>query len=107
MNNKPEKIIKISYTRLPDINRHEAITSYRLHDYGRFAVLTDNSFWWGDVLSTHPRTTKTGWYWAVGDKPDELLISARGSKLDLEALHGPDNPVVDLLIRELKKRRIL
>jgi hypothetical protein len=102
-----ESAIRISRVRLPDINKTTDVTSHGLRDYGRFAVLTDNTFWFGDELSSHPRTTRTGWYWAVTDNPDELLISARGSQFDLEELDGPNNPVIGLLVRELKKRRIL
>jgi hypothetical protein len=58
--------------RLPDSN----FIPQEYNNYGRFAILNDNSLWFGGVKSSHPSNTKIGFYWAT--KGDNLLISPRG-----------------------------
>ena len=98
---------RVVFSRLPDIHSATDIARNGLISYGRFALLRDNTFWWGDNLSSHPRDTKTGWYWAIPSGSREIVVSARGCKLDIEELMAPDNPVIGQLLRELKRRRIL
>ena len=98
---------RIVFSRLPDIHSVTDIAKNELINYGRFALLNDNTFWWGDNLSSHPRDTKTGWYWAIPAGAREIVVSARGCKLDIEELMTPNNPIIGLLLRELKRRRII
>jgi hypothetical protein len=74
--------------------------------YGRFAILLDGSFWFGNLYSRHPAVTKVGWYWAT-TRSEELLVSARGPKLDGEALSHEHKPTLARLVQELVKRRII
>jgi len=100
-------IPRVVFSRLPDIHRAADVAKHGFESYGRFALLNDNSFWLGDSLSSHPRDTKTGWYWAIAAKTREVIVSARGCKLDLEVLMTPNNAVIARLIGELMRRRII
>lgn len=98
--------MKITLTRLPDINSERQLQTTQYWAYGRFAILLDGSFWLGDLHSSHPSATKTGWYWAV-DMQGDLAVSARGAGVDGEALFGKYKPTLARLIEELVKRRII
>jgi hypothetical protein len=98
-------VMIIRLTRLPDIDSDRQLQQTGYVFYGRFAVLLENSFWYGSLSTSHPAVTKTGWYWAT-TRADELLVSARGSKLDGEALFHEHKPVLALLVEELVKRGI-
>lgn len=100
-------IPRVVFLRLPDIHAAAEVAKHGFESYGRFALLKDNAFWWGDNLSSHPRDTKTGWYWAIAANTREIIVSARGCKLDLEELMTPDNPIIARLIGELRRRRII
>jgi hypothetical protein len=71
--------LQVRIVRLPDINSQDELTKYRFNAYGRFALLRDESFGFGDLHSSHPTTTQRGWYWAI-DIDGSLLISPRGAK---------------------------
>jgi len=96
----------VRLVRLPDINTDRQLQQTGYVFYGRFAVLLDNSFWFGSMSTSHPAVTKTGWYWAT-TRADELMVSPRGSKLAGEALFNEYKPVLAWLIEELVKRRII
>lgn len=96
----------VKLTRLPDINTDRQLQQTPYWALGRFAILLDGSFWYGDLHSSHPSVTKTGWYWAV-DRHGDLTVSARGAGVDGEALFGKYKPVLARLVEELVKRRII
>lgn len=96
----------IRLTRLPDFNTDRQLHATPYWAYGRFAVLLDGSFWFGDLHSSHPTVTKVGWYWAV-DRHGDLTVSARGAGVDGEALFAQQKPVLARLVEELVKRRII
>lgn len=98
--------MNIRLVRLPDIDSDRQLQQTEYLSYGRFAILLDGSFWFGDLHTSHLAVTKLGWYWAT-TRADELLVSARGSKLDGEALFHEHKPVLARLIEELVKRRII
>lgn len=98
--------MKITLTRLPDINSDRQLQATSYWAYGRFAILPDGSFWFGDLHSSHPTVTNVGWYWAV-DRQGDLAVSARGAGVDGEALFGKYKPVLARLVEELVKRRII
>jgi hypothetical protein len=89
--------IPIRLTRLPDI--HSNLDRYGFRDYGRFALLRDGGFWWGDIRSSHPRDCQIGWYWAISGEGD-LLVSARGEGIDGDSLFGEKKPVLARLLAE-------
>ena len=62
--------------RLPDIDRAADIPK-DLEDYGRCAVLRNGALWFAPVKSSHPASTREGFYWAL--KADTLYISPRGA----------------------------
>ena len=99
-------ILSVMFKRLPDINKQHQMLDHSLSNYGRFAVLRSETFWFGDIRSSHPTTTQTGWYWAI-DKRNNLVVSARGSNLDLEKLLENEKRVLRILIAELEDRRLL
>ncbi len=94
------------FKRLPDINSYPEFEKTGLRAYGRFAILNDGSFWFGDLQSSHPRDTKAGWYWAV-DSARNVLISARGAELDNDIIRDPKTRVLKWLIGELSRRGLI
>ncbi len=101
-----DRKLVIRLASLPDIDTLDDVGEYGYSGYGRFAVLEDGGFWFGETRSSHPATTDTGWYWAT-TKSGELLVSARGAVADGEALFGKRKPVLALLIDELVKMRYI
>jgi hypothetical protein len=72
-------VITVDLTvRLPDINQRKYIPKH-FDDYGRFAILSNGSLWHGPCSSSHPRTTRDGFYWAKSG--DTLYLSPRGALL--------------------------
>lgn len=96
----------IKLIRLPDINSDRQLQATPYWAYGRFAILLDGSFWFGDLHTSHPTVTSIGWYWAVNGQGN-LAVSARGAGVDGEALFGKYKLVLARLIEELVKRRII
>jgi len=96
--------LNIRLTRLPDINTDQDMTRHGFHDYGRFA-LTRTGFWFAGSRSSHPADCQVGWYWAISG--EELLVSARGAKMDGESLFNERKPVLARLVEELVKRRVI
>jgi hypothetical protein len=92
--------------RLPDINNDRDLERYGYRAYGRFALLRDGSFWFGDMRSSHPRDCMIGWYWAVS-AAGELLVSARGARVDGERLFGDLRRALARLMEELRRRHVL
>lgn len=90
----------IRLVRLPDINTQTVLDRYEYRAYGRFAVLRDGSFWWGELHSSHPKDTKIGWYWSISEVGD-MLVSARGTQLDGESLFRDQKPILAILVMEL------
>lgn len=78
--------------RLPDVNRHSAVPP-EFESYGRVAVLNSGSLWFGGTASSHPPTTKEGFYWALSGSV--LHLSPRG------AAWGWERHITDDLIRFL------
>lgn len=95
----------IKIARLPDINSAQALEKYGYASYGRFALLR-GGLWFGDLHSSHPASTITGWYWAV-DRYGDLLVSARGAALDVETLVREQKDILAWLVSELVRRRIV
>lgn len=96
----------IRLTRLPDIHAYDAAEAHGFRYYGRFAVTRSGGFFFADTVSSHPLDTKVGWYWAIV-RDAELLVSARGSVIDGEALFHEYAPVLALLVEALVKRRYI
>ncbi len=97
----------IRLTRLPDINSDSDLQRYELKAYGRFALLRGGAgLWWGNLYSSHPSTTQTGWYWAV-DSSGNLEISARGAGIDGEMLMRERRDILAWLVEELVRRRFI
>lgn len=96
----------IHLTRLPDINTDRDLESYGYRAYGRFALLRGSGFWWGDLHSSHPSDTATGWYWAI-DRGGDLYVSARGAATDGEMLIRDRRDVLAWLVEELVRRRYI
>jgi hypothetical protein len=96
----------IHLTRLPDINNDRQLQATPYWAYGRFALLMDGSFWFGDLYSSHPAVTKTGWYWAV-DRQRDLHVSARGAGIDGEMLVRERRDVLAWLVGELVRRGVI
>lgn len=98
--------MKIRVLRLPDINSDRDLAKYGYRAYGRFALLRRNGLWYGDLHSSHPSTTQTGWYFAVTSEGD-LLVSARGAGIDGEVLVNKRRDILAWLVGELVKRKII
>jgi hypothetical protein len=98
--------MKITLTRLPDINTERDIGRYGYKSYGRFALLRRNGLWYGDLHSSHPSTTQTGWYWAVTAE-GELIVSPRGAGIDGEMLVNERKDILAMLVQELVRRKII
>lgn len=97
--------MRIYLTRLPDINTDRDLAKLGYRYYGRFALLRGGEgFWWGDLHSSHPVTTQTGWYWAI-DMNGDLAVSARGAGIDGEMLVRERREILAWLIEELVRRR--
>lgn len=96
----------VRLTRLPDVDSPRAAAEHRLTRYGRFALTRGGSFWFANERSSHPPTTAVGWYWAV-TADGSLLVSARGSALDGQALFGAQAPALAALIERLVRERII
>lgn len=98
--------LAIRLTRLPDLDTEQDAASRGFLCYGRFAVIRGGSFWFGPAASSHPTTTRIGWYWAV-DASGDLLVSARGAGSDGEALFVEWKSALALLVDQLVKRRCI
>lgn len=96
----------IRLMRLPDINTDRDLERYQYTDYGRIALLRGGELWFGELHSSHPATTVTGWYWAISTNGD-LIVSARGAGVDGEMLMKDRRDILAWLVRELVKRRVL
>ena len=72
-------ILTIDLTRrLPDIDSYDSLPA-EYEEYGRFAVLRNGTYWSAPIMSSHPPTTKDGFYWAVIG--DTLYLSPRGTTM--------------------------
>ena len=98
--------MEIRLTRLPDINTDRQLDATPYWAYGRFALLLDGSFWFGDLHSSHPSVTKVGWYWAL-DRNANLHISPRGAAIDGDLLFNGRRELLAWLIEELVRRRVI
>lgn len=98
--------IKITYSHLPDISTYRDIERYpELRNYGRFAICTDQSFWFSDtVISSHPANTKYGYYWAISS--GSIIVSARGAETDIEHFQRNEYGMAASLLSALKRRRL-
>lgn len=93
--------------RLPDISNDCQLQATPYAAYGRFALLRGGAgLWWGDLYSSHPATTQTGWYWAV-DQNGDLVVSARGAGIDGEMLMRERRDILAWLVAELVRRKII
>lgn len=102
----PPSVLVIRHAHLPDLDDPADAATRGYRAYGRFALLRSGGLWFGDARSSHPATTKTGWYWAL-DASGAVIVSARGSRLDGEALFSGDRAVLACLLEELEARRII
>lgn len=91
---------------IPDLDDPDEAEERGYALYGRFARLNSGGLWFGDVRSTHPESTKAGWYWAIGADGD-LLVSSRGSSLDAELLFAGDRSILAWLLEQLVKHRYM
>ncbi len=98
--------MKIKVLRLPDINADRDLAKYGYRSYGRFALLRDGGLWFGDLHSSHPATTVSGFYWAI-DPNGDLAVSARGAGIDVELLVRKRRDILAWLIGELVRRRYI
>lgn len=98
--------MRIHLTRLTDISNDRQLQATPYWAYGRFALRRGGGFWWGDILSSHPSDTATGWYWAV-DRGGALYVSARGAATDGEMLIRDRRDVLAWLVAELVRRRYI
>ena len=98
--------MQIRLTRLPDINTDRQLQATPYWAFGRVALLVDQSLWFGDLYSSHPSVTKTGWYWAV-DRQGDLHVSARGAGIDGEMLVRDRRDVLAWLVGELVRRGVI
>lgn len=98
--------IKITYSRLPDISAYRDLERYpELRYYGRFAICSDQSFWFSDtVVSSHPANTKYGFYWAISS--NGVIVSARGAGSDIERFQQNEYGMASSLLLALKRRRL-
>lgn len=96
----------IHLTRLPDISTDRQLQATPFCAYGRFALLRDGAFWYGDLRSSHPTTTQTGWYWAA-DGSGDLHVSARGAGIDGQMLVRDRRDILAWLVHELVRRRVI
>ena len=98
--------MKIRLSRLPDINTDRQLKATVYVAYGRFALLHNGSYWFGDLYSSHPSATRTGWYWAI-DRQGDLHVSARGAEVDGDVLVREQRDILVWLVGELVSRRII
>lgn len=100
-------IMMIKLVRLPDINTSCQLAATPYQSFGRFALLRGGAgFWWGDLHSSHPSDTVTGYYWAL-DENGDLAVSARGAGIYGEVLVNERRDILALLVAELVKRKII
>jgi len=99
-------VLTLRLSRLPDLSSHKAVLKAGFKRYGRFAILHSGALWIADAISSHPRDTKTGWYWATTWE-GLLLVSARGAAADGEALFKGNRAVLALLVGELVKTKAI
>jgi hypothetical protein len=92
---QPAVLIVDLTRRLPDVNRLDRIPP-DLDRYGRCAFLSNGAFWFGETRSSHPSSTREGFYWAVDG--NRLYVSPRGST------HGWAKHVTIEFVRELARR---
>lgn len=98
--------MKIYLKRLPDISNDCQLQATPYWAYGRLALLREGGFWWGDIHSSHPSDTATGWYWAI-DRNGDLAVSARGAGIDGEMLMRERRDILAWLVAELVRRKII
>jgi len=98
--------MKIRLARLPDINTDRQLKATPYVAYGRFALLRNASFWFGELYSSHPPVTLIGWYWAI-DRQGDLHVSARGAEVDGDVLVREQRDILVWLVGELVSRRII
>lgn len=71
------KIKEIYFKYLPDVHSLDSLPK-NIIEYGRCAILNDNTFWIGNMKSSHPLNTNIGFYYALTSKGN-LVISARSN----------------------------
>ncbi len=99
--------MKITLTRLPDINTDRDLAKYGYRAYGRFALLKGGAgLWFGDLHSSHPRDCQVGSYWAI-DREGVLLVSARGAGIDGDNLVSKRRDILAWLVEELVSQRVI
>ncbi len=92
--------LTVRLERLPDLDNDQAVAQHDFAAYGRFGVTRNGSFFFSGVRSSHPQDCAVGWYWAIREE-GILLVSARGAKIDGEALFQERKPILARLIEEL------
>lgn len=94
--NDPGQVLVVDLEqRLPDVDSYAEVPQ-QYERYGRCAILRSGAFWYGEVNSSHPPTTKEGFYWAL--EGNILYISPRG------AHRGFRDYIDDEFIRRLSRK---
>ena len=106
MGSNPNRVQHVRVKRLPDLNREEQLGRYGFADYGRYGLLRSGEMVLGGIQSSHPATTKIGWYWAV-DGDGALIVSGRGVDYDREAVLRDHSQTVSRLVQDLMARRVI
>jgi hypothetical protein len=82
--------------RLPDINSYTQLEKTPFEQYGRLAILTDNSFWIGQLSSSHPLNTLEGFYFAK--IKNTIYISGRGTN----NINLINEKIINFLLKKIK-----
>ncbi len=94
-----EKNLMIIKIVLPDINKYDNLDN-QYSDYGRLSILTNRSYWFGNISSSHPQNTLYGYYWALSRNKEILYLSPRGNSLDFEKYLSPE--LLSFLLKKLR-----
>jgi len=101
-----QRVLTIREARLPDLDDPDEACRRDYRAYGRLALLRPGGLWFGDARSSHPGSSRIGWYWAI-DVDESLLVSARGILTDIDVLLGHDRKILAWLLAELERRRLI
>ncbi len=101
-----QRVLTIREARLPDLDDPDEASRRGYRAYGRLALLRSGGLWFGDARSSHPGSSRIGWYWAI-DADGNVLVSARGCNTDIDELLGVDRKFLAWLLTELERRRLI
>lgn len=101
-----QRVLTIREARLPDLDDPDEADKQGYRAYGRLALLRSGTLWFGDARSSHPGSSRIGWYWAIA-ADESLLVSARGCLTDIDTLFSGDRKILAWLLTELERRRLI